>query len=449
LTEEVADLTERIRVYRSDIKRLDPLSYQGKVERMVGLIIEARGPSGKIGELCEIHYDSCTPPLLAEVVGFRSGNVLLMPLSHSAGIGPGSDVLALGKSLSVPVGSSLMGRVLDGLGNPVDGGPNPGRKQCYSVESKPPHPLERRPIDSPIGLGIKAIDGLLTCGKGQRLGIFAGSGVGKSVMMGMIARYTEADVNVIALVGERGREVREFIEKDLGEEGLKRSVVVVATSDEPAMIRIKAALVATAIAEYFRDQGADVLFMLDSITRFAMAQREVGLTVGEPPTTRGYPPSVFALLPRLMERVGCSRSGAITALYTVLVEGDDMNEPVADTARSILDGHIVLSRDIASRNHYPAIDILGSVSRLATSITSPGHQEAAAWLRRTMAVYREAEDLINIGAYKAGTNPDIDHAIEQIGNINSFLQQAVTDRRRYEDSVGALLSVHDQARGVM
>jgi flagellum-specific ATP synthase len=427
------------------VRETDPLLYLGKVERMVGLIIEARGPGGCIGELCDIRDHDGRHLLYAEVVGFREGKVMLMPLSAPQGVGPGCEVLALGKPLQVAVGESLRGRILDGLGRPADGKPMPGELEFYPVENDPPHPLERKRISEPLGMGIKAIDGLLTCGKGQRVGIFSGSGVGKSTLMGMIARFTQAEVNVIALVGERGREVREFIERDLGEEGLKRSVVVVATSDEPAMIRLKAALVATTIAEYFRDRGMDVLFMLDSVTRFAMAQREVGLTVGEPPTTRGYPPSVFALLPRLMERTGCGERGTITALYTVLVEGDDMNEPIADTSRSILDGHIVLSRDLAARNHYPAIDILASVSRLATEIIDPEHRAAADWLRNTLAVYRDAEDLINIGAYREGSNPEIDHAIRHIRSINSYLRQGVNEKVSFPEAVEGLKGMAEEA----
>ncbi len=420
------------------VRETDPLLHLGRVERVVGLVIEASGPEGCIGELCTIRDRKGRTLLMAEVVGFREGKVMLMPLSNPRGVGPGCEVLALGRPLQVPAGEALRGRVLDGLGRPADGRPLEGRLEMRAVENDPPHPLARRRICEPLGLGVRAIDGLLTCGKGQRMGIFAGSGVGKSTLMGMIARYTQADVNVIALVGERGREVREFIERDLGEEGLERSVVVVATSDEPAMIRLKAALVATSIAEHFRDQGLDVLFMLDSVTRFAMAQREVGLTVGEPPTTRGYPPSVFAMLPRLMERTGCGDRGTITALYTILVEGDDMNEPIADTSRSILDGHIVLSRDLAARNHYPAVDILASVSRLATEVIDAEHRAAAEWLRRTLAVYRDAEDLINIGAYRHGSNADIDHAIAHMRSIEDYLRQGVEERCTWRDAVESL-----------
>ncbi len=438
---------EGIRRRRKRLRDLEPFLFTGKVERMVGLIIEARGPGGSVGELCEVRDREGNRLLEAEVVGFRDGKVLLMPLSWTHGVGPGCEVLALGKPLCVPVGEELTGRILDGLGRPADNRPLPPGMEMRPVENDPPHPLERRRITEPLGLGVKALDGLLTCGKGQRMGIFSGSGVGKSTLLGMIARYTQAHVNVIALVGERGREVREFIERDLGEEGLRRSVVVVATSDEPAMIRVKAALTATTIAEYFRDRGMDVLFMLDSVTRFAMAQREIGLAAGEPPTTRGYPPSVFALLPRLMERTGCGKSGTITALYTVLVEGDDMNEPIADTSRSILDGHVVLSREIAARNHYPAIDVLQSVSRLASEITDPRHRAAADWLRENLAVYRTNEDLINIGAYKMGSNPEIDRAIRHIEAINAFLRQEVEVSYTYPEVVDMLVSLHQEAEG--
>ena len=438
--EELHDLSRKIESRRSGVRKLDPVRYEGQVAKVVGLMIESRGPKACVGELCMIQGE-VGGELPAEVVGFRDNSVLLMPLGRSLGVGPGSKVLALGRSLRVPVGMSLKGRVLDGLGRPADGRPLEDIAEYVSVESKPPHPLARRRIMEPLSLGIRAIDGLLTCGKGQRMGIFSGSGVGKSTLLGMLARYTKAHVNVIALVGERGREVKEFITNDLGEEGLERSVVVAATSDEPAMIRIKAALVATSIAEYFRNRGLDVLFMLDSITRFSMAQREVGLTAGEPPATRGYPPSVFAMMPQLMERAGCSEKGTITALYTVLVEGDDMNEPIGDTARSILDGHIVLSRDLASRNHYPAIDVLASVSRLASAISESEQLRAAAWLRKMLAVYREAEDLINIGAYKGGTSREIDEAIEHMGGINEYLRQAVEDGTSYRESATGLVDL--------
>ena len=439
------DLSEKLKRRRTGLASLDPVQYEGRVERMVGLSIEARGPGVCMGELCEIEGGS-GGRLLAEVVGFRGTSVQLMPLGVVQGVAPGSRVIALGRPLEAPVGNSLQGRVLDGLGRPVDGRPLDSMLEMRPVENKPPPPLARRQITTPLSLGIRAIDGLLTCGKGQRMGIFSGSGVGKSTLLGMMARYTQANVNVIALVGERGREVKEFIEHNLGEEGLARSVIVAATSDEPAMIRIKAALVATAISEYFRDMGLDVLFMLDSVTRFAMAQREVGLTVGEPPATRGYPPSVFAMMPRLMERAGASDRGTITALYTVLVEGDDMNEPIGDTARSILDGHIILSREIAARNHHPSIDILNSVSRLASAINTKEHLRAAAWLRKNLAVYRQGEDLINIGAYKHGSSADIDQAILNIDAINNYLRQDVGEKVTYEEAVNNLIKISGGAQ---
>jgi len=393
------------------------------VQQVIGLVIESVGPAARVGEVCEIHFQRTRPPIFAEVVGFRQNRVLLMPLGEMEGITPGSQVVATGMVHKVPVGEYLLGRVLDGLGRPIDGGPAIAPDTLYPVNRQPPNALTRKRITEAISLGVRAIDGLLTVGKGQRIGIFAGSGVGKSTLLGMIARYTSADVNVIALTGERGREVREFMEEDLGEEGLKRSVVVVATSDQPALLRIKAAMVATTIAEYFRDQGLDVLLMMDSVTRLALAQREVGLAIGEPPATRGYTPSVFAMLPRLLERAGTSDKGTITGLYTVLVEADDMNEPVADTVRGILDGHIVLSRALAHRNHYPAIDVLASVSRVMPQITDEEHRQAAAQVRKVLANYTEAEDLINIGAYQQGSNPDIDYALRYIGKVREFLQQ--------------------------
>ncbi|HXG24549.1 MAG TPA: FliI/YscN family ATPase, partial [Chthonomonadales bacterium] len=359
--------------YRERLARFDPVKTNGRVVQVIGLVIESVGPPAMIGEICEIRSDRQRPPIPAEVVGFRENRVLLMPLGVMEGIKPGSEVVALRKTQHVPVGDDLLGRVLDGLGNPMDGH-GPIRSQArYPVNASPPNAMSRTRITEPLGMGVRAIDGCLTIGKGQRVGIFAGSGVGKSTLLGMLARNSEADVNVVALTGERGREVRDFIEESLGKEGLRRSVVIVATSDQPALVRIKAALVATAIAEYFRDQDKDVILMMDSLTRLAMAQREIGLAIGEPPTTRGYTPSVFALLPRLLERAGTGPRGSITGLYTVLVEGDDMNEPVADTARSILDGHIVLSRTLAQRNHYPAIDVLQSVSRIMPSVTTPEH----------------------------------------------------------------------------
>ena len=410
------------------LRAVDPYRLNGRVTQLIGLVVESKGPEASIGERCEIltpGHRTGTPPLQAEVVGFREGRTLLMPLGDAAGVGPGQTVVATGRAVQVGVGEGLLGRVLDGLGRPVDGLPAPVLEGRRSIDAPPPDVLGRPTIRTRLPLGVRAIDTLMPCGGGQRMGIFAGSGVGKSTLMGMMARGSSADVNVIALVGERGREVREFIEHDLGPEGLARSVVVVATSDQPALVRIKAAFVATTIAEFFRDRGADVLLMMDSVTRLATAQREVGLAIGEPPATRGYTPSVFALLPRLLERAGTAPVGSITALYTVLVEGDDMNEPVADAVRSILDGHIVLSRDLAHRHHYPAIDVLQSVSRLTSQLLSREHQDAGGRLRSLLAAHRRAEDLIAIGAYVAGSDPLVDEARAKREAIEDFLRQAV------------------------
>jgi len=416
----------------------DPFLLAGRVTGVTGLAISSQGPRGAIGDLCLIHtVEGGTLP--AEIVGFQNNQVVLMPIGEMRGIAPGCRVEALGGTFTLGLGPQMLGRVLDGLGRPMDGGGPWAVELEAPIQSQPPAPLDRPRITDPVAVGVRALDGLLTCGKGQRLGIFAGSGVGKSTLMGMIARNTTADISVIGLVGERGREVRDFLENDLGSEGLKRSVVVVATSDQPALVRIKAALVATAIAENFRDQGLDVILMMDSVTRLAMAQREVGLAAGEPPATRGYPPSVFSLLPRLLERSGTSARGSITGFYTVLVDGDDMNEPVADTVRGILDGHVVLSRDLAAQNHYPAIDILGSVSRVMPQITSPEHREAAGRLRSVLATMREAQDLINIGAYQPGSNPRIDYAISMIEPVNAFLRQATNHEALYPDSVQQLV----------
>jgi len=411
--------------------------YMGKVTKVVGLTIESEGPETHVGALCSIrsrgHRD-----VLAEVVGFRDKNVLLMPIGDMSGIGPGSTVTVYHRDLEVAVGESLLGRVLNGLGHPMDG-KGPIIPECYyPVSNSPPNPMTRPRIKQVLPLGVKCIDGLLTVGKGQRMGIFAGSGVGKSTLLGMIARNTKADINVIALIGERGREVRDFLERDLQEEGLKRSVVVIATSDQPALIRLKGAMVATAIAEYFRDNGKDVLLLMDSLTRFSMAQREIGLAIGEPPVSRGYTPSVFAVLPKLLERAGTSEKGSITGLYSVLVDGDDMNEPITDTARGILDGHIALSRQLAHRNHYPAIDVLGSVSRVMNDIVDDEHKEYAKELRRALAVYRDAEDLINVGAYVKGSNPDIDRAISLNAGINRFLTQEVSERYSFRETIELL-----------
>lgn len=422
-------------------QRLQPLRLAGRVAQVIGLTIESIGPPVDVGELCCLYRRPGAAPVFCEAVGFRDSRVLLMPLGEMTGVGPGTQVVAAGRPLTVGVGPGLLGRVLDGLGSPIDGcGPPPvtGR---YPVHASPPHPLGRRRIDQPLTVGVRAIDGLFTCGKGQRMGIFSGSGVGKSVLMGMIAKNTSADVTVIALVGERGREVREFIERDLGPDGLKNAVVVVATSDHPALVRVKAAFVATSIAEYFRDQGADVLLMMDSVTRFAMAQREIGLAIGEPPTSRGYTPSVFALLPRLLERAGTAESGSITAFYSVLVDGDDMTEPITDAVRGILDGHVVLSRDLAARNHYPAIDVNQSISRLMIEVTDERQREAAGWVKSLIAAYREAEDLINIGAYVPGSNERIDRARAAIDDINAFLRQGIDERCAFDRTIDELANL--------
>ncbi len=413
----------------------------GRVSQVVGLTIESIGPDISVGSSCYIKAHKYGEAVLAEVVGFKDNKILLMPLGSMDGIGPGSIVEALGKPLSVKVGNNLLGRVLDGLGEPMD---NLGALNCqeeYSVSNVPPDPLKRKRIKEAMPLGVKAIDGLLTVGKGQRIGIFAGSGVGKSTLMGMISRNAKADINVIALIGERGREVREFIEKDLGEEGLKRSVLVIATSDKPALIRLKAAQVATSIAEYFREKGNDVLLLMDSLTRYAMAQREIGLATGEPPVSRGYTPSVFSVMPKLLERAGTSDKGSITGLYTVLVDGDDFTEPVTDTARGILDGHIVLSRKLANKNHYPSIDVLASVSRVMSDIVSKEHKKAAFEVKKTMAVYSDAEDLINIGAYVKGSNSEIDYSIEKHGAVIDFLTQSTDEKFEFETVLNQMYNI--------
>lgn len=429
--------------YRS-VSTDDLFKVRGKVVNVVGLTIESAGPSAKLGDICMIYpsvANAGSKPALAEVVGFRNGRNLLMPYEDVEGIGPGSSVENTGAPLKVRVDESLLSHTLDGLGRPNEEMVLSGEE--YSVEAKPPDPMSRKIISEVLPLGVKAVDGLITVGKGQRIGIFAGSGVGKSTLMGMFARNTKADINVIALIGERGREVREFIERDLGPEGMKRSVVVVATSDKPALERKKAAQTATAIAEYFRDQGKDVLLMMDSMTRFSMAQREIGLASGEPPVSRGYPPSVYSEMPKLLERAGCSDKGSITGLYTVLVDGDDFNEPITDTARSILDGHIMLDRKLAHKNHYPAIDVLQSISRCMSQIATREHKSYAGRLKNVMATYAEAEDLINIGAYKAGSNPDIDYAVSRIGAVNEFLMQDVSDKFTFEQTVSMLKEIFD------
>lgn len=426
--------------YLDVLKKLDPIKVNGKVTQVIGLTVESEGPDASVGDVCLIYPYNSNKPLMAEVVGFRNNRVLLMPLGDLQSIGPGCEVVSTGKPLTVQVGSELLGKVLDGLGRPLDNSQLPARMARYSTHNPPSNPLQRPRVLEPISVGIRAIDGLLTVGKGQRVGIFAGSGVGKSTLLGMIARNTSADINVIGLIGERGREVRDFIERDLGPEGLARSVVVVATSDQPALIRIKGAMIATSIAEYFRDRGLNVMLMMDSVTRYAMAQREVGLAIGEPPATRGYTPSVFANLPKLLERSGTGPKGSITAFYTVLVDGDDMNEPIADAVRGILDGHIVLNRNLANKGHYPAIDILASVSRVMKEIVPAEHQEAAEFLNRMLSIYRDSEDLINIGAYKRGSNQEIDLALEYIQKINDFTRQKVDEKVTFEEVQKRLIS---------
>jgi flagellum-specific ATP synthase len=423
------------------LENCDSLEYCGRVTKIVGLAVEASGPPSKIGDVCNIYALDGDGSVQAEITGFNDSSALLMPYGKLEGIGLGSIVMYTNAPLKVPVGRQFIGRVLDALGNPFDDSPPPAPDAYYPADATPPNALTRDRIHDVLPLGVKAIDGMLTVGRGQRLGIFAGSGVGKSTLLGMISRYAVADVNVIVLVGERGREVRDFIEKDLGEEGLRKSVLVIATSDKPALLRLKSAQVGTAMAEYFRDQGYQVLLLMDSLTRFAMAQREIGMATGEPPVSRGYTPSVYSVLPRLLERSGTSDKGSITGLYTVLVEGDDMNEPVADTVRGILDGHIVLSRSIANSNHYPPIDILQSVSRVMPDIISPAQLAAFGEIKNMMAVYREAEDLINIGAYKPGANPEIDRAVARHPAIMSFLKQANTEHYTFDEIVKMMLEI--------
>lgn len=424
--------------YKKILNDINPVVKVGKVVEIIGLIIEADGPESSIGDLCHIVSDDIEP-ISCEVVGFRENRILLMPLGSIEGLKAGAKVVNSGSDMKVKVSDSLLGRVLDGLGNPIDGLGEIAADKYYSTSGKLINPLKRKPIDEPLSLGIRAIDGLITVGKGQRMGIFAGSGVGKSTTLAMMAKNTSADINVIALIGERGREVREFIEHTLGVEGMKRSVVVVATSEQPSLVKIKAAFVACAIAEYFRDKGKDVLFMLDSVTRIALAQREVGLAVGEPPATRGYTPSVFALMPKFLERAGCNEYGTITGLYTVLVEGDDFNEPVSDTARSILDGHIMLSRSLAHKNHYPAIDVLQSISRVMNNIVDKEHKDAAGKIRSLLASYAKNEDLINIGAYQRGADPLVDKAISLMDKIDRYLIQSGEDKTDYQTSVSEII----------
>lgn len=410
----------RFEKYRQVLRHTNPIRVNGKVGQIVGLVVEGHGPGTAIGEVCRI-FPHSGAPINAEVVGFKRGKVLLMPLESMRGVGPGCRIVTLGKKADVRVGKNLLGRVIDGLGNPIDDKGPIDIEEEYPIYADPINPLNRGRISQPMDLGVRVINALLTFGKGQRMGIFAGSGVGKSVLLGMMARHTQADINVIGLIGERGREVREFLEKDLGPEGLSRSVVVVATSDTHPLIRMRAAYVATTLSEYFRDRGKDVLLMIDSLTRFAMAQREVGLSIGEPPTTKGYTPSVFSLLPKLLERVGTIEGkGSVTGLYTVLVEGGDFDEPIADSARSILDGHICLSRQLAVKNHYPAVDILASISRVMRDVVDSEHARRANDVMNITATYRKAEDLINIGAYVEGSNPEIDQARRMIEKVNRF-----------------------------
>ncbi len=433
-------LIQKFENYMNRVNLLNITEIDGRVSQVVGLVIEANLPNGTLGELCAIHAKSGNL-IRAEIVGFRGDKVLLIPLDETVGISPGNRVSRSPQPLSVLVGTPLLGRILDGLGNPIDGKGPILAKERKLVYNSPPNPLVRQRINEVLTTGIRAIDGLVTIGKGQRVGIFSGSGVGKSVLLGMLARFTDADVNVIGLIGERGREVREFIERDLGEEGLKRSVVVVATSDQAAMVRMKGALIATTIAEYFRNQGMDVMLLMDSLTRVAMAQREIGLSAGEPPTTKGYTPSVFALLPRLLERAGTNQVGSITGLYTVLVENDDMDEPISDAARATLDGHIVLSRRMATRGHFPAIDVLESVSRLKSEVASPEQLKQSQKVLEMLANYHDSEDLINIGAYAAGSNPKVDLAIKNIDKINQFLTQDMNESSDFNTTLSKLKQI--------
>ena len=420
------------------VRNAETMSRTGKIENIVGMSIEASGGRAAIGDICRIYSNESGGQVPAEVVGFKNDHILLMPYANMSGISAGNFVRNTGKRLTLPVGPFLRGRVINALGQPIDGLEPFQRADSYSIDSGYINPMTRPPIRERMEFGVKAIDSLLTIGKGQRIGIFAGSGVGKSTLLGMIAKNVKADINVIALVGERGREVLEFMQKDLGEEGMRRSVLVVATSDQPAMLRMKCPSVATSIAEYFRDQGYDVLLMMDSLTRFAMAQREIGLAIGEPPVARGYTPSMYAEMPKLLERSGNFQRGSITGVYTVLVEGDDTNEPIADTVRGILDGHIVLSRQLANSNHFPAIDVGASISRLMVEIVSPEHRQLASQLRDVMGVYEKNADLVSIGAYKAGTNPKLDHALQKMDAINGFLTQGIDESFSYEESLEEL-----------
>ncbi len=436
-------MTINFDIIAEGIRNLNTIQCSGTIERITGLLVESHGPAVVIGELCKI-YRADGESVSAEVVGMRGDAVQLMVLGDMLGLGRGDRVVGTGSRLGVAVGNGVLGRVVNGLGNPIDGKGIIAETSHYQVYNDPPHPLTRERIRESVSTGIRAIDGCLTIGKGQRMGIFAGSGVGKSTTLGMIARNTSASINVIALVGERGREVREFIERDLGEEALARSVVVVATSDRPAMERIKAVYTAFTIAEYFRDQGMDVMLMMDSITRFAMAQREVGLSIGEPPSTKGYTPSVFSLMPKLLERAGMSTKGSITGLFTILVENDDMNDPIGDTARAILDGHVVLTRQLAARGHYPPIDIMESVSRVMPDVVTEKHRKAASKFKELISVYDEAEDLINIGAYVKGSNPMIDRSVKYHADIISFLRQDIMESAPFRETIVRMEQLYDR-----
>ena len=428
--------------YSERLAQIDPLPVIGRVVRTVGLLVESIGPPARVGDICELRRKRNEPPLILEVVGFRDGHLLTIPLGTTARIQAGDSLVTRSAFSTAPVGQELLGRVIDGLGRPLDGRGALGVTHSYSLHPPPINPLSRDPIVAPLGTGVRAIDALLTAGRGQRLGVFGGSGVGKSTLLGMMARGTAADVAVVGLIGERGREVRSFIEHDLGQEGLARSVVIASTSDSPPLVRLRAAFLATAIAEYFRDQGQNVLLMMDSVTRFAMAQREVGLAAGEPPTTKGYPPSVFALLPNLLERAGNVRGrGSITGLYTVLVEGDDTNEPIADSVRAILDGHIVLSRDLAARDHYPAIDILQSVSRTMPDVTTVNHRLRAGQVRQWLATLRESEDLVSVGAYVKGSSAKIDSALEHRDAVDRFLIQSLEATTGFDESISSFMAL--------
>ncbi|WP_022792770.1 flagellar protein export ATPase FliI [Marinococcus halotolerans] len=426
------------------VKQMSLYRSYGSVERVIGLMVESRGPKTNVGDICYIYGVGSDTSMAAEVVGFRQEYVLLMPLESLKNISPGCTVEATGKPLKIKAGAGLIGRVLNGMGEPIDHQELPEGLISVSSEAAPPAPLDRPRITNVMPTGVRVIDSLLTMGEGQRIGIFAGSGVGKSTLLSMITRYTEADINVIALIGERGREVRDFIERDLGEEGMARSVLIVATSDQPASMRIQGAYTATAIAEYFRSKGKKVNFMMDSITRFAMARREIGLAIGEPPTTKGYPPSVFALLPGLLERTGTSNEGSITAFYTVLVDGDDMNEPIADAVRGILDGHFVLERSLANKNHFPAIDVLQSVSRVMSEITDENHQKAALKVKSWLAAYREAEELIRIGAYRKGSSRETDEALERLPAVEALIQQRSMEASTMEQTLQKLQNVTEK-----